>query len=195
MVTDKVIILRKTKYGESDLIVSCLTSHGQILNLMAKSALKSKKRFGGGVLEPIHYVSVTYKVTGKKSSEDSLKFLSEATLLNDFPKIRLDYDKLHLALHILKVIATATREGDIASKGLFDLAGNTLKAIENSTNLAALKTHFEVKYLNLQGVLPVNETTKELLAQNISEHGKLTTAQWTMVRNQLQPILEAYLNH
>jgi DNA repair protein RecO (recombination protein O) len=161
---------------------------------MAKSALKSKKRFGGGVLEPMHFVSVTYKTTGKNSSDESLKFLNEATLLNDFPKIREDYDKLALALHILKVIATATREGDVASKGLFDLTGNALRAIETSTNLAALRTHFEVKYLNLQGVLPVNETTHALLAANISDHSKLTTAQWTVVRNQLQPILDSYLN-
>lgn len=193
MVTDKVIVLRKTKYGESDLIISCLTSHGQILNLMAKSALKSKKRFGGGVLEPMHYISVTYKVTGKRMNEESLKFLTEATLIHDFAKIRDDYDKLNLALHIVKVVSLATREGDIAARSLFDLVGNTLRALESSQNLTALRTHFEVKYLNLQGVLPVTEATSELLHKNISEHEKLTNAQWAIVRSQLAPVLESYL--
>ncbi len=52
----RLIILRTIKYSEADLIVHGLNTEGARINFMAKSALKSRKRFGGGVLEPTHYM-------------------------------------------------------------------------------------------------------------------------------------------
>ena len=58
---DRFIILKKMKYGESDLIIHALSSAGTKKSFIARAALKSKKRFGGGVLEPSHFVKLTYK--------------------------------------------------------------------------------------------------------------------------------------
>ena len=80
-VKNKVFILRKTRYGDHDLILNCLTPEGARVSFFARSALRSKKRFGGGVLEPTHYVHVLYDDKG----DGKINTLKEASLIQDFP--------------------------------------------------------------------------------------------------------------
>ena len=61
MVKERAIVLRRLKHGEADLIVHCLNEQGTKVSLFAKSAIKSRKRFGGGVLEPTHLIYICYK--------------------------------------------------------------------------------------------------------------------------------------
>src|SRR5688572_7441173 len=52
------LVLRRTPYGESDLVVTLFTQTlGQVAAL-ARAARKSQRRFGGN-LEPLHTVAVT----------------------------------------------------------------------------------------------------------------------------------------
>src|SRR5688572_16142721 len=52
------LVLRRTPYGESDLVVGLFTQTlGQVAAL-ARAARKSQRRFGGN-LEPLHTVAVT----------------------------------------------------------------------------------------------------------------------------------------
>jgi DNA repair protein RecO (recombination protein O) len=76
---------------------------------MARGALKSKKRFSGGILEPSHFVQFTYK---QSAGENRINTISEATLINDFKKIRQDYDHLEFALHVLECVSKVSQEGD-----------------------------------------------------------------------------------
>jgi DNA repair protein RecO (recombination protein O) len=152
-VKDRAIVLRTTRYSEHDLIVQCITSSGAKLNLFARSALRSKKRFGGGVLEPTHFIHILYQDKSSKGADHPLHTLNEATLINAFPKLRSDYARLETALHAVQVVSVIAHEGDTESESIFNLLGNTLKAAETSSSLDALKTHFEVKLLTLQGVL------------------------------------------
>jgi DNA repair protein RecO (recombination protein O) len=136
---ERFIILRKIKYSEADLIVHALSPQGEKLAFIARGALKSKKRFGGGILEPSHFVSFTYKVANE---EGQLNVLQEATLINDFPGLRKDYEHLELALHVLECVGKVSQEGDKNSEFLFNLLGHTLKAIEVSEDVLILKMHF-----------------------------------------------------
>ncbi len=192
---EKVLILRKIKFGESDLILSFLDSNGQVQSVMAKAALKSKKRFGGGILEPTHYVNFTYKKRDHFKESEKLPLLSEAQLIYDFPKMREDYERLSLGLYIVKTVATVIREGDLAHKGIFDLVGNCLKAVEITNNLGALKSHFEVKFLGLQGVLPSSEDIISLLNIPLKDHEKvdLSSQKWVAIRRQVEIALESYV--
>ena len=172
-VKDRFIILRKMKYGEADLIIHALSPLGEKLSFIARSALRSKKRFGGGVLEPSHFVQFTYK-QAKSTSEGSLNTLNEATLLNDFRGIRKDYDHLELALHILDCIARVCQEGDRNSEAIFNLLGNTLKALENSDDVKLLRMLFYLKLLNQQGVLTVEPWMSPFLQVSMAEINTLT---------------------
>src|SRR5690606_3807518 len=154
-------------FSEADLIVHALSQSGQKLKLFARSALKSRKRFGGGVLQPTHYVSLSFK---ESRDEEGLGSLSEASLIEGFDSLRTDYDRLQLALHFVSIIYRLSVEGSTDSQNLFDLLGNALQALQVATNLDLLKTQFELKLLYYQGVLPHLENAKSLLEHSIREN-------------------------
>jgi len=141
-IQSKVFILKKIKYAESDLILNCLNSYGARINFIAKGALRSRKRFGGGVLDPLNYVQTSYQ---EKKNSDSLVLLKEATLIEDFPGLRSSYDRLETGFHFLKLILKLSREGVMDGNEVFHLLGNALRSAETSRNLHLLRTQFEMK--------------------------------------------------
>lgn len=184
-VTEKFILLRKMKYSESDLILHGLSINGAKKSFIARSALKSKKRFGGGVLEPTHFVQLTYKPA---RSEGGLSVLQEAVLLQDFKGLRTDYDKLDLALFFLNCAEHVAQEGDTASSFLFNLLGHSLKALENSKKLPFLKMHFCLKFLYQQGVISIDPWMGPFLKAQIADHENLCQVE------EFQEFVEEYLD-
>ncbi len=169
---DRFIILKKIKYGEADLIVHAIGTDGAKSSFLAKGALKSKKRFGGGILEPLHFVSFTYK---EKPESTQMKTLSEASLIEDFKDIRSDYDKLELALFILNCVSHVSLEGDQNSEFLFNLTGHSLRAVAVAiaTNLRVLRLHFCLKFLYQQGVVSIENWMTPFLKANMNESAQL----------------------
>ncbi|HWU44605.1 MAG TPA: DNA repair protein RecO [Bdellovibrio sp.] len=167
---DRFIILRKMKYGEADLILHALSPRGEKLSFIARGALRSKKRFGGGILEPSHFVTLTYKPA---SDHGQLNVLEEATLVSDFAGIRADYDKLELALHVLECVSKVSQEGDQDSEFLFNLLGHTLRAIESAQDVLVLKMHFYLKFLLQQGVVNAEPWMAPFLKTNLNQTNTL----------------------
>ncbi len=167
---DRFIILKNIKYGESDLIIHALSCQGSKFSFIARGALKSKKRFGGGILEPTHYVNLTYKDTAE---EGKLRVLNEAILIDDFKAIRSDYQKLDFSLFALHCASCVSQEGDMHSDFLFNLIGHTLRAAGTTKNIPLLKLHFCLKFLFQQGVVSIEEWMSPFLKINISDHEKL----------------------
>lgn len=185
---DRFIILKKIKYGEADLIIQALGSNGARTSFIAKSALKSRKRFGGGVLEPLHYVNFTYRET---QNSTQIKNLKEAVLIEDFKDIRTSYDKLELALFILHCVSHVSLEGDQHSEFLFNLTGHALRAVAKTENIKILKLHFCLKFLYQQGVILLEPWMLVFLKINIMDSILLagdSTVQLS-VENYLDPIL------
>jgi DNA repair protein RecO (recombination protein O) len=191
LVKDQVIILRATRYGEADLILQVLSRSGRTLSLMAKSALKSRKRFGGGVLEPSHFVRMTYRVKDPESSR--MPILMDAELIEGFPGLREDYARLELALYFLQVVEKVCRDGQADARELFDLLGNALRAAEKGINISDLKTVFEIKFLDQQGVLPhepeylkvIQHSVKDMLHAEVSSSGH--------AKERIRDILSGYI--
>lgn len=167
---NRFIILKKMKYSESDLILHAISVQGEKLSFIARGALKSKKRFGGGVLEPTHFVSLTFK---QSSEEGKLHFLQEATLINDFAGLRKDYDHLELALHVLECVSKVSQEGDRHSEFLFNLLGHTLRAIETAQDPLIVKMHFYLKFLLQQGVVDAEPWMAPFLKTNLADSNQL----------------------
>jgi len=166
----KALILRSTKYGEADLILQTLTSGGEKLSLLARGAVKSKKRFSGGILEPTHFVEVRFK---KGAHADRLCTLEEASLINGFENLRKDYDKMEVAFFVLETLSKASQEGDSISEGLFNLGGHSLKALEKVQSLKNFRLHFCLKMLYQQGVLEPESWMTPYLGTSMSEHEKI----------------------
>lgn len=162
----RFIILKKIKYSEADLIIHALGVDGAKTSFIAKSALKSKKRFGGGILEPLHFVNLTYK---DNIDSSKIKILHEASLIEDFREVKTSYDKLELALFVLNCVSHVSLEGDQNSEFLFNLTGHTLRAVSKVKNLNCLKLHFCLKFLYQQGVIDIEPWMSVFLKINISE--------------------------
>jgi DNA repair protein RecO (recombination protein O) len=156
----KVIVLRKIKYGESDLILHALSTDGEKLSFIARGALNSKKRFGGGVLESTHFIEAIFN---KPQEIGKLIPLAEAVLINDFAKIRESYDRLESAFLMLDSVYRVSQEGEGNSQSLFNLLGNGLKLLETTNDLALLRLVFAIKFLYQQGVLQFEPWMRDYL--------------------------------
>ena len=191
---DKIIVLQNIRHLESHLIVKGLNKKGQILSFFAGFALKSKKRFTSGVLEPGGYVQVEYRLSKK---EGGWNRLIQAHPLNKFIKIRQDYERLRLALHFLKMFNQAGQEGMEEDPELFHLLGNTFTALETSRNLESLKLFFEMRFLFLQGVLPAELQNKSVFfKRTIKEHDRtdLSREDIPAIHQELKTALYQYLD-
>lgn len=175
-VKEKAIILKCTKYGEADLIVRALTQGGSQVSLLARAALKSKKRFGGGVLEPTHFVELGYS---EKLGENRLSTLDEAHLIEGFGDLRKDYDRLELALYIVESVDRVSQENDLQSPDLFNLIGNALKTLAKIANVEKaydrFKLQFCLKLLLQQGVLEPESWMQNYLKIPLTEHASLAS--------------------
>lgn len=166
---EKFIILRTIKYGEADLIVHGLSPQGEKVSFIARGALRSKKRFGGGILEPTHFVQFTYK----EGETGRLHTLNEAALVNDFGNLRRSYDHLEIALHAVECVGQVSQEGDQNSDFLFNLLGHTLKALETAQDPGVVKMHFYLKFLFQQGVIEMESWMAPFLKTKLSDTNKL----------------------
>ena len=190
LVRDRIIVLKNQVFSESDLIVRGLNAKGCQMSFIAKGALKSKKRFSGGVLDPTAYIELEYH-----SSKKSLHRLQQAWFLKDFFDLRKDYIRLSLALYFLKVIGQISQEGTEDSEELFHLLGNALTEAQNSSYLDSLKLFFQVKVLFLQGVLPKELSISEVLKSPLNQHThfKMKEEQKKILLNQLEHSLKLYI--
>ncbi|MEN0057360.1 MAG: DNA repair protein RecO [Bdellovibrio sp.] len=191
---DRFIILRKIKYSEADLILHALSPLGEKKSFIARGALRSKKRFGGGILEPSHFVNLVYK---EATAAGQLSVLQEATLIHDFPGIRTDYDRLELALHILECVSKVSQEGDQNSEFLFNLLGHSLKALELTSDPLVLKMHFYLKFLLQQGVVEAEPWMAPFLRAPLAQSQQLISYRQIVdeeLRN-VEAMVRHYLEH
>lgn len=196
MKSERAIVLRRIKYGESDLIVSCLNQEGCRLNLMAKGALRSRRRFAGGVLEPLNYIKIVYQIQASPDSQNPLHWLKEAQLLRGFQGLRQDYDRLEMGIYFLHLVSQVGREGEGDNHSLFDLLGNSLGALETTGSLKYLKLLFELKILHQQGVLDYQAEGAGLVRWSIRDHEQICLDEPNFLRakGETHRALEAYLH-
>ncbi len=167
MEKDKIIILRVSKYSDSHLIINGINPRGLKVSALAPAAVKSRKRFGGGVLEPSHYIDVQLQSPRK---ENMMPILKEAQIIDDFSGLRSDYDRLSLGFYFLKLVELVVHESSSDSQSLFSLLGHGLKSLETAKNLNDYKKHFEIKFLYTQGVLEISGEVAEVLKKKFSEN-------------------------
>lgn len=174
--TGTFILLKKVKYAESDLILTALSPEGAKKSFLARGALNSKKRFSGGLLEPLNHVKLTYT---DKTDKDQLSILDEAQLLNDFSGLKKDYDILQFSLICLDAIYRVSQEGDLQSESVYNLLGHTLKNLSSGNldlpkDLIVLKYQFYLKFLAQQGVLSVEPWMKVFVQSPLSNFKNLS---------------------
>ena len=144
----RVLVLRKTKLGETDTILTLLAADGRQLRAVAKGLRKPGGRFGGR-LEP-------YSVADLMLHEGrSLDVVTEAEAVATHAGLREDYDRNAAAAVVVDVLDKISVEGQVEER-LFGLSTTTLDVMETAPleALPALVTAFLIKSMAIHGYRP-----------------------------------------
>ncbi len=142
------LVLRKTKLGETDLILTLLASDGRQVRAVAKGLRKPGSRFGGR-LEPLSEVDLLMH-TGR-----SLEVVSEARTVDAHASLREDLDRSTAAAVVADLLDKISVEGQVEPR-LFGLASATLYAMDSADvdKLPALVVAFMAKAMAMHGYRP-----------------------------------------
>lgn len=150
----KGIVLSKEAFGEADLYIQFLTKDFGIINTLAKSAKKSKRRYIGG-LDIFCHDEIFLRGDPKERP-----YLVELSVLNAFSRIRDSLEKLLVAgettVWIKKLANTVAYQ-----PYLYSLLGQTLATIEKEENIERLELLmllFKLKLIHLLGIKPHTES-------------------------------------
>lgn len=118
------IIIKKTDSGESDRIVSVYTKELGRSEFLVKGGRKILAKIAPH-LELFNYVKINY-VQGK-----NLKIITGAEVLNSFPALRKDLDKILIIYNIINLFNKFIT-GQAADLNLFNLLFKSLSNLNNN---------------------------------------------------------------
>lgn len=119
--TADVLVLRKTKLGESDLILTCLASDGQQVRFVAKGARKPGNTFASRL--ELFCASHVLLVRGK-----SLDVVKEVRLDDGYAALRNNLEKSLAAAPMAEILARVSQDG-LESPKLYDMTRAALDAL------------------------------------------------------------------
>lgn len=144
----RALVLRKTKLGEADLILTLLASDGRQVRAVAKGLRKPGSKFGAR-LEPYAVVDLLLH-TGR-----TLDIITEAVSVASHAHVREDLDRSAAAAVVADLLDKISVEGQ-AEERLFGLATTTLEVAETAPleTLPALVVAFLLKAMAIHGYRP-----------------------------------------
>lgn len=147
--SSSAILLRRTAWGDYDLIVTLFTRLQGKTSAIAKSAKKSIKRFPG-VLEPFSRLNVV--LVHRKGN--GLPVLQEAALEDPFFKIRESILQTAYASYWAELIDLWMADGE-PQENLFRLTTHVLTELNRGVTPAeVLSILFQMRFLTLAGFRP-----------------------------------------
>lgn len=148
----RALVLRKTKLGETDVIVTLLAEDGRQLRAVAKGMRKPGSRFGGR-LEPYSVVDLLVH-EGR-----SLDVVTEAETVEAFAALREDFDRSSAAAVVADMLDKTAQEGQ-SEERVFALATTTLSVMVDVPveQLPLIVSAFIVKSLAMHGYRPQLES-------------------------------------
>jgi len=157
--TDAIVLLRK-ELGESDRIVTLLTSAEGVLRAVAPAARRSRRRFGG-CLELFARIeaSITDKGAGK------LARLEEAVLRDSHEAIKSDLLTIAHASYLSELIMVFWKERDEADQA-HALLCKALSRLDGGPMSTGEIRRFELNVLSLAGFAPSLDACTGCGAQN-----------------------------
>lgn len=145
---DEAFLLSSQPLGEADLILTFLSEHAGRLRGVARSARKSRKRFGGSI-EPMSHVRVRWF---QKDGRD-LQRIDSLELIGSYAEMQSD-PAIQAACAVLAEIAgKLSREGE-GDPRIFRLVGAALDALRSGQNVWIVVRYYEFWMLRLHGLLP-----------------------------------------
>ena len=143
------IMLRRTDFGDYDLILTVFTLNRGKLSIIAKSAKKSIKRFSG-ILELFYVLDIVYSPgRGRR-----LPVLQEAILKQPFSNIRSNVKKTAYTSYWAE-LTNEWMEEDERQVHLYRLLCHALEKLDlGQTPEAALSILFQMRFMTISGFSP-----------------------------------------
>lgn len=139
-------MLRKTRFGDTSLIITWFTlGHGK-LKTVVKGALRPKSRFAG-MLDLFFECEISFAL----STKTDLHTLREAVLRNAREGLRKDYTRVALASYCVELVELAT-EAEHASTELFDLLLRVFRHLDEKAASERALLHFEAELARMLGI-------------------------------------------
>ena len=181
METCEALVLRKSNYGEADLIVTLFSRELGKFRALAKNAKKSRKRFGGRL---DFFNRLAIEVTLNKGR---FNLIGDVTLKESYREITESVDSFVAATRVLELLDFLTPEQEPADK-LFDLATDTLGFLSEKRGPHSVFLVFLLRALTLCGYRPDLrfEREKEIAGFDV-ENGKLSSLEKTQGKRNIYP--------
>ncbi len=121
------LVIGKINYGDTSTIASLFTEEYGRLSAMVKGGRNPKSKIAH-VIDPLNYVQV---VIYRKSSRE-LQLLSTADLIEHYPVVKNDLEKLKYSYAVIELIKTLIPENEVNQK-LFRGTVRILKLLDTTT--------------------------------------------------------------
>ena len=145
---DESYVLETRELGEADLIVTLLACHHGKVRGVARSARRSRRRFGGA-LEPLTRVRASWVERDGRE----LHRLEAAECLRSFATMQAEPEVQAACAVIAEIARTFGHEGQSDTDG-FRLIGAVLEALEDGGRPRTLIRYYEYWTLRIHGLLP-----------------------------------------
>jgi DNA repair protein RecO (recombination protein O) len=129
IVKTKAIVLGKMDYGDTSSIVSLFTEGEGKINAIAKG-VRSPKSKHGRIIDPINHLQVVFY---KKESKE-IQLISGAEIVDHFPNVKTDLEKLKYAYAIIELVKNLLAEHEV-NKKLFKGVVRILSKLNSSKEL------------------------------------------------------------
>lgn len=141
------IIISEKAYGETSKILNVITKDYGMISFLAKGVKRLKSNLRS-ISEKFTYAE--FEVSYKK---DKLSTLIDANIINSFPNIKKDIEKISYLNYICELTSQVLKQS--YNKNIYDILINTILKIEEGYDPFVLTNILEIKYLDFLGVEPL----------------------------------------
>ena len=189
METFEALILRKSSYGEADLLVTLFSREYGKFRALAKNAKKSQKRFGGR-LDFFNRLVIDVTLNRRR-----FNLIGDVTLKQSYREITESVDSFVTGTRVLELMDFLTPEQEPASE-LFDLATDTLELLSKRGEPYSIFLVFLLRAVTLCGYRPDLRFDKEKdIAGFDVENGRVRNFEKTRGKRNVYPFHMDIMRH
>jgi len=150
LVTTEALVLSKTNYSETSLIVRCYTQTDGIKSYMIKGGKQGRNgKKNIALFQPLHQL----EITAHHKSNSGLSIPKSIKLSKPYQTIPYAMDKIAVVLFLSEVLSSALREEE-ANTSLFQYLTNSLSWFDMQDNLANFHILFLLSLTKHLGFYP-----------------------------------------
>ena len=129
IIKTEAVVLSKMDYGDTSSIVSLFTEEEGKISAIVKGARSPKSKYGR-IIDPVNFLQVVFY---KKESRE-MQLISGAEILDYFPEIKTNLEKLKYAYAIIELVKNLLAEHEV-NKKLFKGVVRILSNLNTSKEL------------------------------------------------------------